>query len=307
MSNQIFQAPARARGCFRLPADRLEIEHKSHGALSLPQASKRAEKDECNNDQQANDDNNVVRASLPCAFDWRRRHSAGRMRSRFGCKVVSKSSSSDQAVMRNECEANAWTKCEGEEEPEEMDQELHNQEDDNESEAGSNQNNAAEEDDQSEENAQYDADSRMMQYDLESVTKAQRLLSLGLSAAARRIISPRSRFQMGEDDDSFMNIRSPVVMRASSSAGGTPTPVSTSSPAFKTCRRSEPEPKTRSIGWADDHFTLYHEVLGFLETACASASPHVSITSDRLAQMQQLLQALHPAAAAAIEPIKHTS
>lgn len=295
MSNQSAQAPARARGCFRLPADRLEIDHKSSsalsscGALSLPQAFKRAEKGECNNGDQTNDDNN---ASLPYAFDWRRRHSAGRMRSRLGCNVTPKLF--DQATVRNELEGNLWTKCEGDEEPEEMDQELHNQEDDNESDAGSNQSNA--EDDQSEEYAQYNADSRMMQYDLESVTKAQRLLSLGLSAAARRIISPRSRFQMGEDDDSFMNVLSPVAMRASSA--DTPTPISTSSPAFKATRRSEPQKgePTRSLGWADDQFTLYHEVLGFLETACASASPHVSITSDRLAQMQQLLQALHPVA-----------
>lgn len=226
------------------------------GAMSLPQASKRQfiSDDCCNNserDQLTNDDNNI----RPCAFDWSRRHSAGRVRSRFA--------------------ANAWSKVD--EEPEEMEQDVHNQED-NESDADSNQSHASGEDDQS-----YNA---MVQYDLESVTKAQRLLSLGLSAA-RRIMSPRSRFQMGEDDDSFMNVRSPVMMR---SAGRTPTPVSTSSPAIIKSRRTT----SQSLGWADDQFTLYHEVLGFLETACASASPHVSITSDRLAQMQQLLQTLRP-------------
>lgn len=141
----------------------------------------------------------------------------------------------------------------------------------------------------------------MVQYELiDSVCKSRQ--QLGLSRFARRPgqLNPEQQYQpltasdnsfFGshrsdyEDDDDVMNIRSPVTQRTS----GEPT-------NHRQHQQDLTNKFGREPGWTAEQLFQYNEVLGFLQEACATRSPQISIPGARLAQMEQLLRSLHPKA-----------
>lgn len=138
----------------------------------------------------------------------------------------------------------------------------------------------------------------MVQYELiDSVCKSQQ--QLGRSRFARRPdqhpVQPRqltasaNSFFAGnridDEDDDVMNIRSPVTQKSSIEIANN--------------RGQQPMGQTEHHGrqgWTPEQLLQYNEILGFLQEACATRSPQISIPGARLAQMEQLLRSLHPKA-----------
>ncbi|GAB9469757.1 hypothetical protein Gpo141_00007025 [Globisporangium polare] len=139
----------------------------------------------------------------------------------------------------------------------------------------------------------------MVQYELvDSVCKSQQ--QLGRSRFARRPGShaenqPRqltasdnsffSSNRIDDEDDDVMNIRSPVTQKPSGEV------VTNNREQQREANVARHRP-----GWTPEQLLQYNEVLGFLQEACATRSPQISIPGARLAQMEQLLRSLHPKA-----------
>lgn len=152
----------------------------------------------------------------------------------------------------------------------------------------------------------------MVQYELESVTKVQQQQQSVLSRFARRTHTTsqvpqqsstpdlrgpeRGRFsrcnsQNSDDEDDLVNICSPVARRGVGGAMEALRAATTQSGNSSPQKQREHRQQERTTS---DHLAQYNEVLTFLQEACATRSPEISIPGVRLAQMEALLRSLHP-------------
>lgn len=163
----------------------------------------------------------------------------------------------------------------------------------------------------------------MVQYDFDSVRKSQQQFVLSRFARYCAIANQDHQKQqygckrdsffynnrMDDDDDDIMNFRSPVTQKPSFPSASedqnqqqeedqqeSEGPQQQSDEELRQQQLGSPEERADQGGWTREQFCQYTDILGFLQEACASASPHISIPGTRLAQMEQLLRSLHPKA-----------
>ncbi|KAF1323986.1 hypothetical protein FI667_g10199, partial [Globisporangium splendens] len=155
----------------------------------------------------------------------------------------------------------------------------------------------------------------MVRYELDSVRKSQQIV---LSRFARHCATANqdperfssdslfSSLRSDPEDDDIVNIRSPVTQKSKDIQEAPPRSdghhhqhQAENKDEEDQQQREAVQPQIRKAsadgsGWTSEQFCQYNDILGFLQEACASSSPRISIPCARLAQMEQLLRSLRP-------------